>query len=267
MAAGHVVHVVTSLARLQQVIGHHRVEGESSQLDADPPQHDRVVLQVLADLFDCRIFENRLQRVANEHGIELGLTRWRSHRNVARFAHCPGERVTHNLGPTRMERGRLRIETNAPLLLESEHELLQLGRRCNRAVIRLPLGRGSRRQVGRRWCCIFRRLLLGSLRPFVSRRLSRSARRRSAELDRQGLDPPSKLPKAALAAHICRCDGIDMADSGRVPVDNDRHVRFQTSQFAAFEGDLPAIEQIFLALRAGDFVSVGEHLFERTVFG
>ena len=52
MAAGHVVHVVAPLARIEQVVGHHRVERDAAQLDADAPQHDHVVLQVLADLLD-----------------------------------------------------------------------------------------------------------------------------------------------------------------------------------------------------------------------
>ena len=49
---GQIVEVVVSLAGVQQVAGHHRVEGGAGQGDAGGAEHDHVVLQVLPDLLD-----------------------------------------------------------------------------------------------------------------------------------------------------------------------------------------------------------------------
>ena len=63
ISLGQVVEVVVSLAGVQQITGDHRVERQAGQLDAGGAEHDHVVLQVLPDLLDRRIFQHRPQGV------------------------------------------------------------------------------------------------------------------------------------------------------------------------------------------------------------
>ena len=78
--------------------------------DCHIPQHYTIVLQILTDLFDSRIFQNRLQCVQGDLRIELRLAGWRPHGNVARLARRPGKRVADDLRPAGTDRGSLGIE-------------------------------------------------------------------------------------------------------------------------------------------------------------
>ena len=74
MAAGEFVHTVPALAGIEHVGDQHRVV-ERRDLDGDglTPEHQPVVLDVLADFEDARIFEERLQR--RQGGIDRDLAR------------------------------------------------------------------------------------------------------------------------------------------------------------------------------------------------
>ena len=61
IAFGEVVEVVVALAGIEQIVGDHRVERRAGQFDAGGAEDDHVVLQILAELGDRRIFENRLE--------------------------------------------------------------------------------------------------------------------------------------------------------------------------------------------------------------
>ena len=57
--------------RVEQVAGEHRVERQPAQRDAVGLQHDGVELQIVADLADRRVFEQRLQPVERRAAVHL----------------------------------------------------------------------------------------------------------------------------------------------------------------------------------------------------
>ena len=63
IALGEVVEVVAAAAGVEQVAGDHRVERDAGKRHAGVAEHDHVVLQVLADLADGRVFEHGPQGV------------------------------------------------------------------------------------------------------------------------------------------------------------------------------------------------------------
>ena len=67
---GDVVEVVAAAAGIEQVAGDHRVERDAGQVHADVAEHDHVVLEVLAELADGRVFEHGPQRFERFCGIE-----------------------------------------------------------------------------------------------------------------------------------------------------------------------------------------------------
>jgi hypothetical protein len=56
--------------RVEQVAGEHRVEGQPAERDAVPSEDDQVELQVVADLANALVFEERpqtLERFVTAH--------------------------------------------------------------------------------------------------------------------------------------------------------------------------------------------------------
>ena len=58
ISLGQVVEVVAATAGIEQVAGDHRIERDAGKRDADVAEHNRVVLQVLAELADLRVFQD-----------------------------------------------------------------------------------------------------------------------------------------------------------------------------------------------------------------
>ena len=92
-------------------------------------QHDHVVLQVLADLLDRRVFQDRLQGGQRRRRVEMRLARRRAKRQIPRLAVVPGERHADQLRPTRPDAGRLGVEREGLLLPQlGEERVERLGR-------------------------------------------------------------------------------------------------------------------------------------------
>src|SRR5262249_15559330 len=109
---------------LEQIIGDHRIERDAAQLDSQPSENNRVVFQVLADLFDGRILEDRLQHIADKFRIELWLARGSANRDIARFAGCPSKGKAHDFGAPSMSGSGFGIEAESLLLSENLHQLI-----------------------------------------------------------------------------------------------------------------------------------------------
>ena len=98
---GQVVEIVAAPAGVEQVAGDHRVERHAGQLHADVAEHDHVVLEVLADLADGRVFEHGPQRFERCVRIEHGLAGRAADRHVVRLARLEGERIADDRGAPR----------------------------------------------------------------------------------------------------------------------------------------------------------------------
>ena len=71
---GQLVQAVSAGTGVEQIVADHRVEADFAQLDAEPPQHQHFVLDVLIDDHDGRILEVRPQSVDHALRIERALS-------------------------------------------------------------------------------------------------------------------------------------------------------------------------------------------------
>ncbi len=58
---GNLIQVVRPFGRVDQIGGHHGVEKHAVERDAATIEYEPIILDVLADLLDARIFQQRLQ--------------------------------------------------------------------------------------------------------------------------------------------------------------------------------------------------------------
>ena len=147
---GQVVEVVAAAAGVEQVAGDHRVERDAGQPHADVAEHDHVVLQVLADLADGRVFEHRPQRFERFSGSSTRLAGRAADRHVIRLARLERERVADDLGAPRRDVRRFGVDADQRLLRKLGHQLGQLGRRVDELVIRgsAAVEAAARRRLG-----------------------------------------------------------------------------------------------------------------------
>ena len=110
VAAGHVVEVVAALARPQQIVGHHRVAGHAGELDTLLPQNELIVLDVLIDLGDRRVFEHRLEGLQRRRRVEHVRPFRPADGEVMGRCFFPGDRDADEIGPQRVEVGRLQVD-------------------------------------------------------------------------------------------------------------------------------------------------------------
>ena len=62
--------VMASLAGVQEIIRHHRIAGDAAHLDAAAAQHQQIILDVLIELGDVRVFEDRPQPFQRRRRVE-----------------------------------------------------------------------------------------------------------------------------------------------------------------------------------------------------
>ena len=120
VAHGEIVHAVPALAGVERV-GHQHGVVERRHVDAVLREDVEIVLDVLADLEDRRIFEQRLQQRqgfddgnlhdavvrAEVEGLRAGAV---AKRHVTGFARCHGHGEADQLGDHGIDRRRLGVE-------------------------------------------------------------------------------------------------------------------------------------------------------------
>ena len=226
---GQLVEAMVPLARIQEVAGDHGVEGHPGQPDPGRAEHDHVVLEVLADLLDGRVFEHRPQGLERRFGLQAPLALRSADRQVPGLVVGPGEREAHDLGPAGPDAGRLGVERNARLTAQFGQEGFQGLGGVDQAVLGIQL----RLRWGR----------------FVL----------------QGVDLFGQAVEAELAEEVPGPIAIEAAHAPGVPVDFHRHVGVEPHQVAT-QQCLPAVlDQVLLALGAGDVLGVIEDRFQGAV--
>ena len=165
MQARQLVHAVAVPAAVEHVRQEH---GVVQGRDRDPVagQHQLVVLEVLADLEDTRVLEQRLER--GQRGIERDLPgrrggsfqveaaqvetagargRAMAERDIAGLARRERERHPNQVGAERVERGGLGVDRDASLLGRGHDPGLERRQVLDQLVVRLA-GLGRRRGAG-----------------------------------------------------------------------------------------------------------------------
>ena len=160
MAIGEFVHAMADIARLQRIGDQHSVV-DGCHRDAVPREHLDVVFQVLPDLQDGGILEQRLE--AGECCLDLDLSRHRiaaeepaarglvAQRDVAGLAGCSGQRHAHQIGLHRIQRIGLGVDGEIALaarLRDPAFERCQIG---DRLVGLVTKGHGLEHIVAGRW--------------------------------------------------------------------------------------------------------------------
>ena len=139
MLLGQDLHAVDAFAGMQQIIGDHRIAGDAGQVDAVLAQHLHVVLDVLIDLGDAGIFEDRLQLGQRRGRVERRFSQRPTQGQVLRLAGLPGKGQAHDVGPARLQVRRFQIEGDALLLLETGEERGELLGGVDQMVVVLPI--------------------------------------------------------------------------------------------------------------------------------
>src|SRR5262245_64194991 len=94
---------MTRSSRVEQIAGKHRVESETSELDAVGLEHDDVGLEVVADFADGSILEQRAQSLERRTALHLLYGRCRR-QQIAAAQICMTERQVARL-PVRRRKG------------------------------------------------------------------------------------------------------------------------------------------------------------------
>ena len=195
--------------------------------DAGPAQDNHVVLDVLSDLLDVRVFKDGSQQFECLDGIQLGLALRSSNRYVVGDSFFPRERITDDLGPTGVGRRGLGVDRDTLLLGELRdkfHELVARGHRC---VVGNPFNG---------------RFFLGS--------------------PQQTFSQPAE---AEFAAQFFDRLSVESAGPCRFPIQRNRYLVIQSHELSAQQHDLLSRGQVFLPLLAGDFVQVFENALQRLI--
>ena len=88
---------MTPFTRMQEVICNHRVAGNAGRRHPVPAQDEQIVLDVLIDLLDRGVFEQRTQPAQRLIGIKFRIAVGAAHRQIPRLARLPGEGVANDL--------------------------------------------------------------------------------------------------------------------------------------------------------------------------
>src|SRR5262245_28129903 len=225
-----------------------------------PAQDQQVILDVLIDLLDRRIFEQRPQPAQGLIRVEFRIAGWATYRQIPGFARLPGEGVTDNLAPQGLQRGRLQVNGESLLLAQLVEKCLEAGGSIDKLIRRLPLCRMRRgRSVGIGVSCRRIRPEREQLRLGKEWLLLRSYRdRRLAQLPlQQGLE-------AVLLEQGLQFGDLDRLHTPRVPVQRHRHVGHQADELAGRLQVRPRRLDA-LGLLAADLINVGDEVIERAV--
>ena len=160
MQPRQLVHAVAMPAAVEHVGQEHGVvQGRDGNAVAG--QHQRVVLEVLADLEDARVLEHRLEggervgerdllrRLPAASQVEAAVARGRAmaERDIAGLAGRERERDPDQVGAERVERGGLGVDRDASLLGRGHDPGLERRQVLDQLVVRLA-GLGRRRGAG-----------------------------------------------------------------------------------------------------------------------
>ena len=122
-APGQLVEVVVPLAAFEEIAEDHRVRHRPADLEPRAAEDEHVVLEVLADLLGRRVRQDRPEGFEDVAvGRAAGSPR-APDGDVIRLALLPGEREADQLGPERVERGRLGVDAEFRLCLQLVDEL------------------------------------------------------------------------------------------------------------------------------------------------
>ena len=110
VVAGEGVDIVPGARGIQQPGGDHRVEVGAEQIDAVPPEHDHVVLQVLPDLGDAAVLEDGPERIQGRSPVGQPRRIRTHHGQVAGLTLLPGEGDAHQFRAHRLFTRRFRVD-------------------------------------------------------------------------------------------------------------------------------------------------------------
>ena len=116
---------MAAAAGIEQVVGDHRIEGRALGVYARPAQHENVVFQILADLLDGRVFEDRTQGGERFPQVQMRLVLRPTDRQIPRFAVVPREGKAHQFGKTRADIGGFGIEGKTFLRLQLGEKIFE----------------------------------------------------------------------------------------------------------------------------------------------
>ncbi len=113
IAHGEIVEIVAQTARIEQVVGHHGIARDAADGNSLAFKHQHVILDVLVDLADVGIAEDRAQRTENEALIQALVGLGRTDRDVPGLAWPPGECQSDDVDAQRIEAGGFEVECEA----------------------------------------------------------------------------------------------------------------------------------------------------------
>ena len=145
VAPGQLFEVVRALAGVEQVVGDHAVAGHATQHDAAGAQHEQVVLDVLVDLGDLGVFENRPQRSERFGRVEQRRPRGTAQGEVIGLAGLPAQGDADDLGVEWREARRFEVDGKALLLAEFGEDRGELLGRVDEPIDHRRAGQGRGR--------------------------------------------------------------------------------------------------------------------------
>ncbi len=250
-----VLQVEGATRRLQQPGRDHGVEHGSLQLDAVPRQDHHVVLDVVSNFRDARVFQQGANSVQGlfqgQVGARVSIGRTHvqvqtplivvgvvPHRDVPGLARLHGQGQPDQIGQHRVLAGGLGIDGECLNLGEAVHQVLELGRLVHSVVFGF-LGRQTFR-------CFIEHCELG--RPLCFGQSVHQA------------------PKLQLAEQLNHPLAVEIAQPALLQVQFDREVALNDPQLLAQERRLAVFGQSVAGTRVADFVQVRHHVFDRPVF-
>ncbi len=283
MAHGEIIHAVRTLARVERVRHQHGVI-ERRHVDAVLGEHVEVVLDVLADLEDRRILEQRLQQRQCFHDrhlhdavvgakVEAAGAGAMGERHVARFSRRDGHGETDQLGHHGIDRGRFGVEGEPAGRIGLGDPHLQLLARCHCLVFRtIERGLGERGDLRRSSGGRFGRNrgarasgrgcgLLG--------RHGRANRNRDGRR-RLGAERFGNTPRQCAEFHLLqegeqhRRNGV--AHAQRVGGDHLRHIILETHKLARDARLVGELDELLAPLGLLDLAGAGQQRVEIAVF-
>ena len=135
---GKLVEVVVPLAAFEQVAEDHRIGDRPLDRHSRAAQGEHVVLEVLPDLLDLGIGQDRPQGLEHLVGIEDPAMDRPAQRQVIRQAGLPAHGDAHQRGAQRIDVGRLGVEAEPGLALQLGQKVARTARAYPRPDSRPP---------------------------------------------------------------------------------------------------------------------------------
>src|SRR5216684_6138528 len=118
VSGSQLIQVMTSLARMQEIIGHHGITSNAAESDSILPKHDLIVFDVLVDLGNSGVFQDRFQSSQSFITIKLFVLGRASNGKIPALAFLPRESQTNDFRPARRHAGRFQINRDASLITQ-----------------------------------------------------------------------------------------------------------------------------------------------------